>query len=193
MQIPLKIAFEGGLEASDALTARIEKEAEKLEKFSDRITTCRVTVEGRSGRRRHGDLFGVRIQIVMPGRDEVVIDRNPPADHAHEDAYVAIRDAFSAARRRLQDHARRFAGQVKTHEAPPHGQVIRLEPVDGYGVIGTADGREVYFHRNAVLDGDFDRLKVGTEVRFAEEEGEKGPKATTVHVLGRSRHFTEPA
>ena len=191
MQIPLKIAFEGGLESSDALTGRIEREAAKLERFCDRITTCRVAVKGRSGRRRQGDLYGVRIQIVMPGHDDIVIDRSPVADHAHEDPYVAIRDAFNAARRRLQDHQRRFAGKVKQHEAPPHGWIGQISQEDGFGFIETSDGREIYFHRNAVVGDAFERLKVGAEVRFAEEDGEKGPQASTVHLLGRSHHIVE--
>jgi cold shock CspA family protein/ribosome-associated translation inhibitor RaiA len=186
MQIPLKIAFEGGLTASDALRTRIEREARKLEQFSDRITACRVAVIGRSGHHHQGDLFQVRIQIVMPGRKDVMVDRNPSADHAHEDPYVAVRDAFNAARRRLQDHERRFEGRTKSHEPPPHGRVARLFADEGYGFIETSDGREVYFHQNAVMNGGFDKLRPGAEVRFAEEEGERGPQASTVHPLGKT-------
>jgi cold shock CspA family protein/ribosome-associated translation inhibitor RaiA len=187
MQLPLIIAFEGGLEPSDGLRARIEREAAKLERFSDRITSCRVAVIGRSRNRRQGDLFQVRLQLTVPGQGEIVVDRNPPSDHAHEDAYVAVRDVFNAARRRLQDHRRRAEGKVKLHEAPPAGRVLRLFADEGYGFIGTPDGREVYFHRNAVLNGGFDRLRLGDEVRFSEEQGEKGAQATTVHVTARRR------
>jgi cold shock CspA family protein/ribosome-associated translation inhibitor RaiA len=191
MQIPLKIAFEGGLTASEALRGRIEREAAKLERFADRITACRVALIGRSGRHQQGDLFQVRIQIVAPGRKDIVIDRNPGADHRHEDAYVAIRDAFDAARRRLRDHDRRSAGEVKTHDAPPHGRVARLIAEQDYGFIESSDGREIYFHRNAVVGGEFDRLKVGAEVRFVESEGDKGPQASTVHRVGKS-HIVAP-
>jgi len=191
MQIPLKIAFEGGLTATDALRARIEHEAGKLERFSDRITACRVAVIGRSGHQHQGDLFQIRIQIVMPGRADIMIDRNPSADHAHEDPYVAIRDAFNAARRRLQDHERRFAGQTKVHEAPPHGRVARLIAEQDYGFIETSDGREIYFHRNAVVNDEFDKLETGAEVRFVESEGDKGPQASTVHLIGKS-HIVAP-
>jgi cold shock CspA family protein/ribosome-associated translation inhibitor RaiA len=193
MQIPLKIAFEGGLTSSDALVTRIEREAEKLEQFSDRITACRVSVVGRSGRHRQGDLYGVRIFIALPGRKEVAVTRNPPADHAHEDPYVAIRDAFSAARRRLQDRRQRTIGEVKEHSAPPHGRIDRLMSEDGYGFIETSDGREVYFHRNAVVNGGFDRMKEGAEVWFTEAEGDKGAQASTVHLVKGSRHIVEPA
>ena len=171
--------------------ARIEREAARLERFSNRITACRVVVRGRSGRHRQGELYDVRIHIVVPGHEDIVVDRNPPADHAHEDPYVSIRDAFSAARRRLQDHDRRAAGQVKSHESAPHGWIDRISREDGFGFIRTSDGREIYFHRNAVLDGDFDTLEPGAGVRFAEEEGEKGPQASTVHRLGKSRHIVE--
>lgn len=184
MQVPLTIALGGDLAASEALRQRIEREAQKLERFSDRITACKVAVVGRRGRHRQGELYGVRLTLVMPGRDDVIVNRNPPTDHAHEDAFVAVRDAFNAARRRLQDHERRFAGRVKIPARAPHGWVSRLAPEDGFGFIGTADGREIYFHRNAVLNGGFDRLSVGAEVRFTEEEGDKGPQASTVHVTG---------
>lgn len=187
MQIPLQVTFEGGLEASEALRARIEREAVKLERFHDRITSCRVAVIGRGHRRRQGDLYAVRLQITGPGEADVVVDRNPPADHAHEDAFVTVRDAFNAARRRLQDRRRRMQGQVKAHEEQPYGRVTRLTPEDGYGFIESADGREIYFHRNAVLSGGFDRMAVGSEVRFAEEEGEKGPQASTVHLVRKTR------
>ena len=191
MQIPLKIAFEGGLESSDALRARIEREAARLERFSDRITSCRVAVIGRSGRHHQGDLYQVRLQITVPGCADVMVDRNPSADHAHEDPYVAIRDAFAAARRKLQDVRRKAQGKVKVHEAPPHGKVLRVFPEEGYGFIESSDGREIYFHRNAVVNGGFERMAPGVEVRFAETEGEKGAQASTVHVLGKS-HIVAP-
>jgi ribosome-associated translation inhibitor RaiA len=116
MQVPLHVAYEGGLTPSPSLQNRIEQEANKLERYSHRITACHVAVIGRSKKRRQGDLYGVRLRLVAPGRPDVVVDRNPDADHAHEDAFVAIRDAFNAARRRLQDQERRLAGQVKRHE-----------------------------------------------------------------------------
>ncbi|HEY7800615.1 MAG TPA: HPF/RaiA family ribosome-associated protein [Hyphomonadaceae bacterium] len=181
MTIPLQISFSGGLTSSAALRARIEREAQKLEKFQDRIVGCHVTVTGRSGRRRHGELFGVRLQLSMPGARDVIVDRNPPKDHAHEDAYVAVRDAFNAARRRLQDQHRRMQGKIKLHAAPSAGRVTRLHD-DGYGFIECPDGREVYFHRNALKNAQFGRLRKGAAVRFTETEIDGRIQATTVHV-----------
>jgi cold shock CspA family protein/ribosome-associated translation inhibitor RaiA len=188
MRLPLQITFEGGLEPSEALKRRIEREAEKLERFHDRITSCRVAVVGRDGHQRHGGLYAVRLQITSPNGADVMIDRNPPQDHAHEDAFVAVRDAFAAARRRLQDRHRRQLGQVKVHEEPPRGRVTKLIAEADYGFLESDDGREIYFHRNAVANGGFEDLRIGAEVRFTERKGEKGPQASTVQVLRRNHH-----
>ena len=91
-------------------------------------------------------------------------------------------------RRQLEDYARRQRLAVKQHELPPHAKVSKLFPQEGYGFIETADGRDVYFHRDSVLHDAFDRLHIGTEVSFAEETGAKGPQATTVHLVGKHHH-----
>ncbi len=192
MQVPLHVAYEGKLDASPSLKQRIEREAERLERFGESITSCHVTIRGRSGNRRQGDLFDVRLRLAIPGRADVVVDRNPSADHAHEDPYVAIRDAFDAARRQLQDHARREDGAVKRHAAPPHGKVARIIADEGYGFIETPDGQDIYFHRNAVAHGGFDALTVGDEVAFVEVAGEKGSQASTVRKLGKTHILEGP-
>jgi cold shock CspA family protein len=69
------------------------------------------------------------------------------------------------------------------HETAPHGHVAELYP--DYGKIETPDGRLVYFHKNSVVGEDFDHLDLGAEVRFVEEQGELGPQASTVHVIGK--------
>jgi ribosomal subunit interface protein len=185
MQIPVQLSFRG-IAHSDAVEASIRERAEKLEQFYDRITSCRVVVETPHAHHRKGRLYHVRIDLTVPGR-EIVVGRDPAAHHAHEDVHVAIRDAFDAARRQLQDHVRKDRGDVKSHEAPRHGRVSKLFVRDGYGIIETPDGREIYFHRNSVVDDAFDRLETGHEVRFVAVEGEseKGPQATTVHLIGK--------
>src|SRR3989304_5428880 len=91
-------------------------------------------------------------------------------------------DVFRAARRRLEDYERRHSGRVKAHEPTPRGRIARLIPAKGCAFIETPDGREIYFHRNSLLNADFDRLEVGDLVRYHEEAGEMGPQASTVHV-----------
>jgi len=132
----------------------------------------------------------IRIDITVPG-SEVVAGRDNGLNHAHEDFYVAICDAFNTARRQLEDQLRRTQRKVKNHETPPHGRVIEYFPEEGYGKIQTPDGREIYFHENSVLNGGFRPLNIGSEVRFVEGQGEMGPQASTGRPAGK-HHITGP-
>ena len=108
MQIPLQITFRG-MDPSKAIEAKIRERTDELSQFYDRITSCRVTVETGHHHHRKGNLFHLVVNIAVPG-DEIVVNRDPSGDHAHEDIHVAIRDAFDAARRQIEDHARRARG-----------------------------------------------------------------------------------
>jgi cold shock CspA family protein len=92
--------------------------------------------------------------------------------------------AFRAARRQLQSTTERRRGETRSPREP-RALVVRLFPEASYGFLKTPDGRELYFHRHSVLHDDFERLAVGTEVRFAESEGEQGPQASTVQVVNK--------
>lgn len=183
MQLPLQITFRH-MEKSEALEAAIRKRAEQLDQFHDKIMSCRVVVEPHHQHKHKGNLFRISIDLTTPGK-ELVVSRESDLHQAHEDAYVAVRDAFDAMRRQLEDHHRRRKGKVKTHEVPAHGRVSQLVPDEGYGRIETPLGRDIYFHRNSLVNGDFDKLEVGAEVRFSEEEGEQGPKASSVSLIGK--------
>jgi len=190
MQIPLKISFRN-LPPSDAIEAQVRARVAGLERLYDKITGCRVVVESPHRRHHQGKLYHVRIDLTVPG-EEVVVSREPAEHHAHEDVYVAIRDAFDAVQRRLEDHARRQRRAVKVHATRPRARVRQLFPDQGYGFLATKDGREVYFHRHSVLDDAFERLEVGTEVAFAEEAGEEGPQASMVQVTSKQQRTAVP-
>lgn len=183
MQLPIQITFRG-MSPSPAVEARIRERADELERFFGRIMACRVVVEANSRRQRQGNTYHLTVDLTVPGREIVV--RGRPAEHqAHQDIMVAVRDAFDAARRQLADHARTMRGDVKRHETPSHGRVVRLFP--DYGFIRDNDGSEIYMHRNAVVGDGFDRLAEGDEVRFVfhEAEGERGPQASSVVPIGK--------
>jgi ribosomal subunit interface protein len=187
MQVPLQITFRN-MAPSPSIETRVREQAERLEKFNGRITSCRVVVEAPHRHHQKGNQFHVKVDVIVPG-GEIVATREPTQDQSHADCYIAIRDAFEAAVRQLEDHSRRVRGRVKTHDLSQQpGRVSRLFRDDGYGFIETADGLDVYFHENSVVDG-FEKLKQGTEVRFylADGEGEKGPQASTVSLVGKQR------
>jgi len=186
MPLPLQISFRG-IDPSEFLEEEVRRRSTSLERFADRIVACKVALESSHHRQHKGNLYHVRIDITVPGK-EVVVSRDPPANHAHEDMHVAIRDAFNAARRQLEDHSRKRNGAVKLHEAPLMARVATLFPERGYGFLSTDGGEEVYMHRNAVLNGGFDKLSVGDRVRYvlALEPGEKGVQASTVEPIHHS-------
>jgi ribosomal subunit interface protein len=108
MKIPLQVTFRD-MPSSDAVETRIREKADKLGRFYDRIMGCRVVIEMPQRHKHQGKLHSVRIDLTVPGAELV-------ANHAqHEDVYVAIRDAFTAITRQLEDYARKQRGDVKTH------------------------------------------------------------------------------
>ena len=113
MKLPLQIVLRH-MESSPALEARIRALAERLDRFSAHIMRCHVTVEAPHQHQHQGNLFDVKIDITLPNA-QISIQRAHPRDHAHEDPYVALRDAFRAARRKLQDYEREQRRDVKTH------------------------------------------------------------------------------
>ena len=184
MQIPLQIVFEH-VDHSDLIESHVQEAAGKLEQFYDRITSARVVIGKPQHRHHKGDTYSVRLHLTIPGADDIAVSRDPAASGRHEDIEVTLHDAFDAARRELQDFVRRRQGHIKSHETPPHGTIAALHPERDHGFIASADGREIYFHRNSVEGDKFDDLKAGQEVRFAEAVGDKGPQATSVRPIGK--------
>lgn len=164
------------IELSGAIRSTIEKHASRLEKYNSGITNVKVTVEVPHKRRHAGKIYNVKLDIKVPGK-ELVIKKEE-----NRDLYVAVRDAFFAAYRRLGSRNRKRRGDIKRHEEMPSARVASLFPDEGYGFIETQDGREIYFHENSVLNDNFRRLDVGSPVRYVEEMGEEGPQASTVTV-----------
>jgi ribosomal subunit interface protein len=183
MALPIQVTFRD-IPHSAALEAYIRERAEKLETLSARITSCHVAVESPHKHQHTGRHFRIRIDLIIPG-GEVVVSNSADEDTSNEDAYAAIDEAFTRLDRRLEDYVRRQRGDVKPHDKTYRdARVSKLWTYEGYGFLETPDGGEVYFHRNSVLHHAFDRLKIGSTVRFVEEDGEKGPQASTVTLLG---------
>ncbi|NDD64484.1 MAG: HPF/RaiA family ribosome-associated protein [Acidobacteria bacterium] len=201
MNLPIQITFRN-IKHSDAVDAYIREEAAKLDELFAQITSCRVVVEIPHQHHDRGNPFHIRIKLEVPGSNIVV--NHQPSLHGHgvdtrveqrakelelggrqKDIYVAMSDAFKVARRQLQDYVRLHRQEVKHHEETPEARVARIFPGEGYGFLQTQDGREIYFHRNSVLNEGFEQLNVGSLVQFAEERGDMGPQASTVRVATR--------
>lgn len=178
MQRPVQITCHD-FSLTEPVEAETRRRAAKLDTYYDNIFGCKVVVEAPVRHHHRGGPFKVRIELSVPGNDLVVTHKDG------QELSIAICEAFNAIRRQLEDYVRQKRGFVKTHEDIPQAQIAKLIPDQGYGFLETSDGREVYFHRNSVLNEDFDRLEIGMQVRFAEEQGQEGPQATTVTVVGK--------
>ncbi|MBN8873981.1 MAG: ribosome-associated translation inhibitor RaiA [Rhodospirillales bacterium] len=108
MAADVRISFRG-MESSPAVEAQVQRRLAELEQVSDRISACRVTLEMGHRHHRHGNIYHVHVDLSIPGR-QIIVNRESGHDHAHEDIYVALRDAFDAARRQLQEHMARVSG-----------------------------------------------------------------------------------
>lgn len=184
MQTAPEIEFQG-MTATPAVENAIATHVAQLEQRWGRITACRVVLKAPGQHHRTGGLYEVHIRLALPDGREVNVERTPTNDERHADLTFAISDAFRHARRQLQDQARRIEGQIKHHEGRPVGTVVSLDPFGEFGFIETADGEELYFHRNSVLGDAFKQLQIGSHVSYAEEQGDKGPQASTVSLLAK--------
>lgn len=113
MKVPLQVTFHG-TDPSPAVEDRVRERATKLERLYANIIGCRVVIEAPHRHHQHGQIFHVRVDITVP-QHEIVVSREPAHNDAHQDVYVAIRDAFDAAERQLEDFARLQRGEVKNH------------------------------------------------------------------------------
>ncbi len=199
IQFPLQITFRNGEPQVEAETW-IRAEAAKLANFYGRIMGCRVAVDSPHRHHRQGSAYHVRIDITVPGGELVIrhapslrsgarqsgeleLKKHLEIREPHKQLRMAIHDAFKAAARRLQDFARRQRGDVKRIDVLPRARVTQIFPDQDYGFLITADGREIYFHKDSVLNHGFSRLQPGSLVIFAEEHGDNGPQASSVRIL----------
>lgn len=175
MKLPLEISARD-VRLNDETEDLIREKAAKLDKLYDQIIGCRVKVDMPHRSQRSGMMYNVRIDITVPG-GELVVRREPD-----EDLHAAIVNSFDTAQRRIKEYSEKQRGEVKTHFEKPVARVARIFPVEGYGFLVTSEGREIYFHQNAVLDGKFEDLEVGTSVNFVEKSGDKGAQASSVSI-----------
>lgn len=187
MKVPAEISFRD-MPQDEQVEKLVRRKAEKLERICDYISSCRVTVEKESRRRQTGDAYHVRIDLTVPPGHELVVSRDPGQREEQHDLNQVVRRAFDAAERQLKELVEKQRGEVKTRpEQQLEGVVVRIFKDKGFGFLRDQSGRQVYFHRNSVLENGFDRMVVGVGVNFFEheQEGEYGPQASTVRIVDK--------
>ncbi len=183
MQIPLEITFRN-VDKTDEVDALIRRKAAKLDEICDYLISCRVAVEKVQRHQSSGQPYRVRLDIKMPPGHEIVVNRDPARANLHLDLEAEIRWAFDTAERQIKELMEKQRHDVKKHPFQEvQGIVDKIFRADGTGFILSNDGRQIFFHRNALVNTDFVYLREGDGVRFVETMGEKGPQASTVQVV----------
>jgi cold shock CspA family protein/ribosome-associated translation inhibitor RaiA len=188
LQVPLEIAFHN-IDSSAWAENEIRARVADLERLYGRLVSCRVRIDQRAK-----DVSGtippvVHIELGIPGREDIVVCHEP--DHLlrkykHPDLHKAINEAFRIAERQLLDLKERQDGRTKLahHDSENQslGQIAEIDGGGDFGFLLTREGGLLYFHRNAILSGDFDRLQRGDHVHYVEDVGDTGPIASKVRV-----------
>jgi cold shock CspA family protein len=186
MVIDPEITWRGMKKRSD-LDRHIRLKAAKLDRYHDRIISCRVAVEKEQKEQHAGGSFRIRVIVRVPPGKEMIGRYESGELESNFHPEVAVKEAFDAIRRQLLKVKNKQQGETKSHPMQEElvGHVITLFRDKAYGFIRTREGREMFFHKNAVLNDDFDRLDIGTGVRYFPSEGEKGPQASTVQIIDK--------
>src|SRR3989339_178713 len=194
MNVPIEIVFRNvnkTAEIEDLIRAR----AAKLEQICGYMSSCRVVVEQPQKQHENGNPYRMRMRIDMtvPPCHELVATREATQGNTHDPLTGVIGKTFDAAAKQLKTLTSKQHKLVKVHPEQEANAVVGiLFRDDGYGFLRTINGREIYFHKNSILHNNFEDLKIGMAVRFVEEQGAKGPQATSVQVEERLRPAPTP-
>ncbi len=195
MQTPLEISYKN-VEKLDWVEDFIHRQVERLQRYTREreLISCRVAVEQDHSRQQQANPHHVRVEVSIPGKKRLVTSTEPrqvQKDSENELRNV-IRDAFQAMEKRLKKTLDERRRDIKSREEP-RALVTRIFPEEGFGFLKeTVSDEEIYFHQNSVLHDDFERLSVGTEVRYEAVLGEEGLQASTVQIVGKPGSRTSP-
>lgn len=181
MQIAPEIIFHD-VDRSEWVENYIAERLARLERFADGITRCKVTLTQEVASHAKGNRYSVMVEVRLPPNQDLAAKKQKVIRDMPTQLPALINQGFGAIESQLKKTVQLRRSEMKVHDSEPRGLVASLSP-DGFGFIRSFDDQEVYFHRNSVLHGDFERLRVGTEVRFNPEEGEKGLQASSVQVV----------
>ena len=186
MQVPLKITFRNVRKTPD-IEAFIGRQAAKLERVCNNLVSCHLAVEKPQAHQQSGNPFRVRIDVTVPPQHELVVIRETTEGENDEQLPAILRGAFKIMRCQVKKVAEKQRDRVNADtEQEAAGFVSLLLRKELYGFITSLDGREVYFDKDSLRPGDFDRLGIGTGVRWVEQQGEKWPQASSLSIVDKS-------
>ena len=182
MQTPVEIDFKG-FEGFEDQTTAIAEHLAHGERICGGIVSGRIVVKAPDNHHRKGAPFEISIRLKLPAGREVDVSRTTGLEDRHVKFSFTLGDAFRRAEHQLHSAVERMQGEVKASSGHLIGAVTRL--FEDHGFLETAEGLEIYFQRNSVMNGGFAKLEPGIRVRYVEQQGEKGPQASSVKLLDK--------
>ncbi|MFP4070072.1 MAG: HPF/RaiA family ribosome-associated protein [Opitutales bacterium] len=186
METPLEITVTD-IEKKPDLEALIRERASRLEKVCEDLVSCHVGVSKPHAHQDSGSGYRVRIEARVPPNQQFLAKEHSSHGELHDEVETVIRRAFDAVERQLKEFSERVRddrrGQADEEDVP--GTVVVIDKKRRFGIVKTMAGRNVYFDAGAVLNDDFDRIEIGTAVRYEDEPGDLGPRATTVQIVDK--------
>ena len=177
MQVPVQITFRDNLEHTPAVDEHIQEKVNNLPHYCKSIISCHVVVELANKNQNNGNLYNTRITATVPNK-ELVSTHNE-----NENMYQSVKTGFEDLIRQLEEYNNQMHGQVKNHKPVLSGKVARIINGEEFGFIECTDGNEYYFNIGNLVNGNFDKISVGTPVHFVEFTGNEGLQAHRVKVV----------
>lgn len=193
MQIPLEIAYHN-VDGSAWLDDYIRERAEHLDRVSGGLVSCRVVVELAQHQHQTGNPFRVRVEAKLPPKLDLIGDKEEIVENPQTQLRPIIRHAFDAVEKQVKKQRQMMRGDGKRNATSvqdsvavtieSRAEVVRIFKEEGYGFLKVANEEdEYYFHRNALSQGEFDKVELGAHVNFEPSMGEEGPQANSVRIV----------
>ena len=188
MQTAPELIFHN-VERTAWLETYILERVQRLDRFADGITSCRVSLTREQSSHHKGNRYSLMVEARTPPNHDLAAKKAKIVRDPAAQLPALINLGFGALERQLKKTAALRRGEDKRADGDPAGQahgIVEKLFGEGYGFLrALRDDRQVYFHRNSVLHGDFERLAIGTEVRFSLQDGEQGPQASSVQIVAK--------
>lgn len=186
MEEPLEVSVTD-IDKTEALESLIDERGERLERVCADLVSCHVAVSRPHEHQNSGSGYRVRVEARVPPNQQFISTEHSSHGDLHDQVETVVRRAFEAMERQLKEHSERVrdARRNQTDEEEAPGIVLIIDKDKRFGIIKTVAGRDVYFNEGAVLNNDFDRIEIGTAVRYEDEPGDVGPRATVVQIVDK--------
>lgn len=181
MHVPIEIDYRN-VNKTEALETRIRDRIAKMDKLSDKLSSCHLSVEKLHEHQDSGRRFRVRLVMHHPPGQELVVDRNSSGGDVHQEVHQVVDEVFDSAERKLKKLVDKLHGDVKSHpHQEPTAVIMEIHREAGEGRLRSVEGQELYFNRTTSPD-DFDHLDEGDGVSYIEAHTEEGPYANSVRL-----------